>query len=183
MRTRDRRAAPVTVMTRASKAGHVLAKVVLLIAGSSLALGIIYFVLGQVRLTIACSENLKTLYRALDLYEIERGTLPKLAFFPDNPIEDADSLRVVLESYGAGGAVCVCPRAPRSQSELGLTYVWNVRLNGRKLPREGERDWMIVEMNALSADVPAPHLGRYNVLYTDGSVERISDPLGTLKGL
>jgi len=170
-------------MSLGPKTSQVLAKIAFLIVGLGLALGIIYYVLSQIRMTLACTDGLKAIYRALELYEMERGTLPKLAFFPDNPVEDGDSLRVVLESYGAGGAVCVCPRAPRSQAELGLTYLWNVRLNGRKIPPVEERDWMLVEISALSSDVPAPHLGRYNVLYTDGTVERISKPLTELRGL
>jgi hypothetical protein len=170
-------------MSLGPKAGQVLAKIAFIVVGLGLALGAIYYVLSQIRLTLACTDNLKVVYRALELYEMERGTLPKLAFYPDNPIEDGDSLRVVLEAYGAGGSVCICPQAPHSQSELGLTYVWNVRLNGRKIPPVEERDWMLVEMGAVSTDVPAPHLGRYNVLYTDGTVEHISDPLTHLRGL
>lgn len=161
-----------------------LTKLALLVAGLALALMLIYHLLAQVRLSMACGENLRAIYRALELFEYERGTLPALAFFPDNPFEDSDSLRVVLEPYGAGGSMCVCPHAPRALSELGLTYVWNVRLNGRKMPRDpAERDWMLVEISAVSGDVPAPHLGRYNVLYTDGTVERISEPQQQLKGL
>lgn len=161
-----------------------LTKLALLVGGLALALMGIYYLLAQVRMAMACGENLRTIYRALELYEYERGTLPALAFFPDNPFDDSDSLRVVLEPYGAGGAACICPHAPPALSELGLTYLWNVRLNGRKLPRDpAERDWLLVEINAASGDVPAPHLGRYNVLYTDGTVERISSPQGKLKGL
>lgn len=158
-------------------------KLAFVIVGLAIALAAIYHILAQVRKTLACADNLKAVYRALELYEMDRGVLPKLAFYPDNPVEDGDSLRVVLEAYGAGGSACVCPHAPPNQQELGLTYVWNVRLNGRKIPPVEEREWMLVEMNALSAEVPAPHLGRYNVLYTDGTVERIKDPLTNLRGL
>jgi hypothetical protein len=61
--------------------------------------------------------------------------------------------------------------------------IWNVRLNGKKIPRGEERQWMLVEMNALSTDVPAPHLRRYNVLYSDGAVEQVRRPQDVLADL
>jgi hypothetical protein len=167
----------------ASNAGHVVAKVLLLVTVLGAALGVIYYLLQQVRLAMACGDNLRAVYRALELYEMERGTLPRLAYFPDNALEDGDSLRVVLEQYGASAAVCVCPHAPEAVAELGLSYLWNVRLNGKKISREDEPEWMLVDIQALSSDVSAPHLGRYSVLYTDGTVERISDPMEALRGL
>ena len=64
-----------------------------------------------------------------------------------------------------------------------MTYVWNVRLNARKIPKGQAREWMLVDIQVLSEDVPAPHLGRYHVLYSDGVVERIQDPRQQLPGL
>lgn len=163
-------------------AAHLLTKLAVLLAVAAAVILSLYAILNRVRASFDCEANLKAIYGALELYEQERGSLPRLAYFPDDPMEDEDSLRVVLEPYGAVGRICVCPAAPRVQASLGLTYVWNVRLNGRKMPRD-EKEWVLVEMNALSTDVPAPHLGRYNVLYSDGSVERIKTPLKELPGL
>ena len=158
-------------------------KLLVTVVPGALVLGIIYLLLVELRHSFDCQANLRTLYRALEMYEMERGSLPKLAYFPDLPTEDTDSLRVVLESFGAGGAACVCPGAPANLREFGLTYVWNVRLNNRKIPRGADREWMLVDIQALSKDVPAPHLGRYHVLYSDGQVERIADPQSVLNGL
>ena len=168
---------------RARNSGHVLLKMLVLLSVLLVAVGIIYFVLYQVSLQKDCAVHLGRLYRAMELYEIDRGTLPRLAFFPDDPKQDPDSLRVALEAYGADSGGCVCPTAPNIQTELGLTYVWNVKLNNRKMPRDEEPEWMLVEISALSVDVPAPHLGQYNVLYTDGKVRRVKYPLQELKGL
>jgi hypothetical protein len=41
---------------------------------------------------------------------------------------------------------------------------------------------MIVELNALSDAVPAPHFGAYNILNTDGSVKRSKQPPAELRG-
>lgn len=170
-------------MSNRSTSGQVLIKLVLMVAPCAVALGAIYIVLQELRYSFECQAHLRALYHALELYEMERGALPKLAYFPDVPQEDTDSLRVVLESFGAGGSACLCPAAPPNLRELGLTYVWNVRLNGRKIPRGQAREWMLVDIQALSTDVPPPHLGKYHVLYSDGTVERITQPAAQLPGL
>ena len=165
------------------RSGHVLTKVVLLVAILLLAVSILYYVLYQMSMQQVCTRNLEHLYRAVEMYEIDRGTLPRLAFFPDDAKQDRDSLRVVLEPYGGDPSACVCPTLPDVLTELGLTYVWNVKLNGKKIPRNGDPQWMLVEICALSPDVPAPHLGQYNVLYTDGKIRRVKNPLQDLEGL
>ena len=167
----------------AARAGHVAINLLLVVGLCLALLAGIYTLLLQLRRSMACQANLRTLYHALEMYEMERGALPKLSFFPDSPTDDADSLRVVLETYGADGTACICPAAPASLREWGLTYVWNVQLNNRKIPRGEDRVWMLVDMQALSSDVPAPHLRRYLVLYSDGSVERITQPRQRLSGL
>lgn len=147
-----------------------LVVVVLLVAG--LAAGIAYYVRQRV-LQRRCAEHLHQVYSAIELYEIDRGTLPRLAFFPDEPKQDNDSMLVALRTYGTGEPVYVCPALPPRHRALGLTYVWNVQLNGKKLHGPGAPSWMLVEVSAVSRDVPAPHLGKYNVLYTDGSVQAL----------
>ncbi|HEY8240304.1 MAG TPA: hypothetical protein VIH35_02610 [Kiritimatiellia bacterium] len=167
----------------ARRGGHVLTKVVILVAVLLLAVAILYYMLYQMSQQQACGKNLQQIHRALQLYEIDRGTLPRLAFFPDDAKQDRDSLRVVLEPYGADGTTCECPSLPDVLSELGLTYVWNVALNGKKTPRDDDSTWMLVEICALTTDVPAPHMGQYNVLYTDGKVRRVKNPTQELTGL
>ena len=141
-----------------------------------------YYLVKRKALTERCANNLKRIYMALEMYEINRGTLPHLAFYPDDPLHDNDSLQVVLSKYGVSEKICVCPSAPSSHRELAVTYVWNVGLNGKSLHEPGRREWMLVELNALSAQVPAPHAGRYNVLFTDGKVEASKEPPAGLQG-
>jgi len=165
------------------RSGHALFRLFLLTVVIFLVVGGIYHVLIQVSMTIKCSDQLTRIYQALELFEMDRGSLPRLAFYADDPITDPDSIRVVLEEYGVDPGVWVCPSSHASISALGLSYIWNVRLNGANLRSLNERQWMLIEINALSTDVPAPHFRYYNVLYTDGTVERIRDPLATLPGL
>ncbi len=164
------------------RSGSVLTRLVMILTGSALVMGSLYLLLMEIRRTMACEENLHAIYRALELYELERGTLPKLAFFPDQPAEDADSVRVVLQPFGMQPHHAICPSATRVEKELGLTYIWNTALNGQPIPRD-EPVWMLTEMDALSPDLPKTHVIRYNVLFSDGSVRRIRTPLGQLKGL
>lgn len=168
---------------RRGKSGRALAKVLALVITVGIVLSVLYYFLVQVRRGKECEANLLKIYRALELYELDRGELPALAYYPDDPKEDPDSLRVVLESYGVDAISSVCPSAPASIAETGLSYIWNSALNGKKMPRSGEPVWLLVDITGLSVDVPAPHLRRYNVLYSDGRVRKVASPLRELKGL
>jgi hypothetical protein len=142
-----------------------LLTIALLVAGS-------YFVLRQQAMARQCQDNLRVIYMALEMYEIERGHLPNLSFFPDNPADDNDSLMVELGRFGVTPRSCVCPATPAPHRELGLTYIWNTKVNGKQLQAPGERTWLLVELGALSDELPAPHFGCYHVLYSDGKIER-----------
>lgn len=127
-----------------------------------------------------CEQNLKSIYTALETYEAKNHMLPKLAYFPDDP-NDADSLRTVLEGDLPDLKACICPGLHPMLREMGMTYIWNMRLNGKPLPQHDEQQqWMLVEMTAISRDVPSPHIGGYNVLYTDGSVKHVANPTAEL---
>lgn len=164
-------------------AGRIWIRVCLIGTAAAIVLSTLLHVLTQMRRTAQCAAQLQSIYRALELYEMDRGTLPTLAYFPDLPMEDADSIRVALEPYGLSPERCICPESKHVQRAEGLTYLWNVQLNGQRIPRGADPVWMLVDINALSEDVPAPHLGRYNVLYSDGTVRRIRDPRRELPGL
>lgn len=163
--------------------GRAMAKIVVLVLLSAVALSILYGVLVRAEAGKRCERNLLKIYRALELYELDRGELPALAYFPNEPKEDTDSLRLVLENFGVDANACVCPAHPTMIREMGLTYIWNTALNGQKMPRGAEPTWMLVDLTALSTDLPASHFGGYNVLYSDGKVRRVRDPLRSLRGL
>ncbi len=165
------------------KRGRAFGGVIFLVLVFGLALGVIYHVLGRIKLDKVCEANLTKIYRALDLYEADRGKLPPLAFYPDEPMDDAASLRVALASYGVEADACICPCHPRILKETGLTYIWNATLSDKPIPRSGEPVWMVVDMTALSGEVPSPHYGGYRALFSDGVVRTVRDPLRSLRGL
>ena len=159
-------------LNQRSKHGFVLIELLAVVAVLiALAAGI-YAAVHQNMLTKQCANNMRSIYAALENFEFDRGTLPRAAFYPDDPKQDNDSLLVALQPYRISSEIYVCPAAPTVQKDTGLTYVWNVQLNGRKLRGSEVPAWILVELNALSDGVPAPHLGAYNILYTDGSVRR-----------
>lgn len=154
-----------------SKSGVAILKLLFFLAVAALALGSVVHYKHARENAAAASANLRQIYSALELHEIDKGRLPRLAFFPDNPLVDPDSLLVVLKRYGVNETMCRCPGAPASLQNLGLNYVWNVGLNGKQILEPGTRTWMLVNIHALSLKVPPPHLGNYSILYTDGTVE------------
>ena len=121
-----------------------------------------------------CEKNLRSIYAALELYELDKGYLPKLDFYPSSPSDDQDSLMVVLRPYGVRPGYCLCPKAPRIVKAAGLSYVWNVKLNNQPLPDSDSTDWLLMEIQALSDKIPGPHLRSNHILYTDGRIERSS---------
>lgn len=162
--------------TEGSSSGFTLAELLVVLFLLACLAGVTWHISRQVFMRKQCKRNLYAIYNALELYEIDRGTLPRLAFFPDQPRTDRDSPLVVLRPYCSDPSVFVCPAAPVHYRENGLTYIWNVNLNGRKMRGIGPPTWIMTELQALSDSVPAPHLGIYNVLYTDGHVSKMKSP-------
>lgn len=167
-----------------SRHGRILIKALMLLLLLHVMVTALYRYMGALRTTAICVRHLQEIYRALERYEVDTGLLPALDFFPNNPLEDPTSLFVVLAAHGVPAASFTCPAMPSSYGHLGLTYVWNVKMSGRPLPRHGPPVWLLVEVTALGdGEVPAPHLGSHHVLYSDGSVRRIRHPLRELPGL
>lgn len=136
----------------------------------------IYVRQGLLTMDVQCEENLRSVFGALDRYENEWGRLPELAFFPEHLEESRDSLLNVLRRYGVTDLHCICPAMPANVQRSGITYVWNTRLNGRQRAALESPTWMLVEISALNPELPRPHAGGYQVLYTDGSVRRSPAP-------
>ena len=158
------------------QAGFAYARSLLVLALLALFLLGIYSWTRGLNLSRSCETNLKKLYLALELYELEHKQLPTLAFYPNKPGLDRDSILPVLSHLADIKDACVCKAAHPFLRQTGLTYVWNVQLNGVELPKTGEAKWMLTDIQAISDSVDPPHQGHYHVLYTDGRVIRSIDP-------
>ena len=119
-----------------------------------------------------CREQMKRIYAALGFFEVQNGSLPDLRFYPDNPREDDDSLRVVLQAYGLNPADTVCPRAQPQVRETGLSYLWNVNLNKQVLSAGRQSEWLLTEIEVMSHNLKGAHFRHYHVMYSDGHVKR-----------
>lgn len=160
----------------AARAGHVPAKLLALAAAIALVITAIYMALYAASRTLACRDNLTRIFEALEIHEMTHGALPHLAFYPAEPLTDTESICIVLEAYGIDPSTWICPSAPDVMTGTGLTYIWNTRLNGRSLRNLGERQWMLMELHGLDQTLPGPHFRSCNVLFTDGTVERVRNP-------
>ncbi|MDP6117207.1 MAG: prepilin-type N-terminal cleavage/methylation domain-containing protein [Planctomycetota bacterium] len=117
-----------------------------------------------------CQNNL----RQMGLVFKTMGKLPNAAFYPSgDPKSDPKSLLVIGKKAGLSESMFQCPTAPAEFREKGLTFLWNDSVNGRG-PFSVSREWLVIEMNALSAKPTAPHAGKYHVLYGSGSVKAVS---------
>jgi len=118
---------------------------------------------------LQCQNNL----RQMGLVLKTMGTMPNAAFYPSgDPKSDPKSLLFIGKKAGLSESMFLCPTAPDEFSKKGLTFLWNDAVNGKdafSVPRE----WLMIEMNALSAKPTPPHSGKYHVLYGDGSVKAV----------
>ncbi len=121
-----------------------------------------------------CERDLQAIYRAVEMHEINHGALPRIAFYADQPLEDERSMVRVLGNYGVPPEVFRCPCSHPVVRDTGLSYVWNVDVNGLHLLQIEDPVWMVAEVSALSGEVPRPFMGRVPVLFTDGRVEWLS---------
>lgn len=119
-----------------------------------------------------CLVQLKQVYQALTLFELDHGGLPNAALFPGKELKTRDprSLANVLKPYLAGSGVLLCAGASPDLKAYGISYAWNSNLNGRSLAsiRNPRQAGLLIDANALIGK-PA-HRNGWNVLYADGVV-------------
>jgi len=119
---------------------------------------------------LQCQNNL----RQMGLVFKTMGNLPNASFYPKgDPKSDPKSLLVIGKKAGLSDGMFMCPTAPAEFREKGLTFLWNDAVNGRG-SFSVSREWLMIEMNALSAKPTPPHSGKYHVLYGSGSVKAVS---------
>ncbi|MDF3131165.1 hypothetical protein P0Y35_18290 [Kiritimatiellaeota bacterium B1221] len=127
--------------------------------------------------TERCEDQLKKIYNALVLYEMDNGRLPSFELYPSDPEGNVESmLNRLSELPDFDPEWLCCPASPEILKEHGTTYLWNVALNHSSLSYRDEITWVLVDMQALVDGVPGPHFGSYLILYSDGRVERSSSP-------
>lgn len=165
-----------------SRSGFSLATSLALVLVVSGVAGVLFYGLREAALERYCDNNLRQIYAALERYELEHGALPVLSFYPDDPRNDPASLIRALGPYGIDEETCVCPAAAPALRRHGISYIWNVRLNGKPLPRSGAAQWLVADMEILSDEVPPPHFWHYHALFSNGQIRRIWGAPRELRG-
>jgi len=120
-----------------------------------------------------CQRNLEALYGLLKQYDQKHGRLPPAAFFPAKPLSDPASLAVILGKEAQRHLVC--PTSGLDFQQLGLNYIWNEKLNGKKLSDAAD-SWLLMDFVAthdwMTANHFCGHRGNVNVLLANGLVQR-----------
>ena len=128
-----------------------------------------------------CLNNLKQIYQAISMFEMDNGHLPDAKFFPSSA-SDPKGLHNIL-NLGAQEqfqeSIFFCPSLPEQLNIYGTNYIWNDELSGKSSDTLPRNTWLMTEMTAVRKDIPGPHTGRFAILYVGGNAqtgERISFP-------
>ena len=124
---------------------------------------------------MSCLSNLRNIYMAVEMYEMDNGTIPNIKFYPEDAENDPGSILNVLRHYIDDPGVYVCSAMPDELKKSKLTYIWNDSYNNKRLYLAKGKDsmWLVTEMTAVKPEIPPPHKGAYNVLFLDGHIESV----------
>ncbi len=137
-----------------------------------------------------CISNLRNIYMAVQMYEMDFERLPDAKFYPDSPKEDPKSIVNLLSNYIDDKRVFICPSMPAELASKSLTYIWNDSYNSRLIDSIPNKSfgWLMTDMTAVDSKIPPPHQGSYNVVFLDGHAESVKEtaflppPLAQLGG-
>lgn len=119
-----------------------------------------------------CLNNLKQIYQAVTMFEMDNAALPAAKFFPSSA-SDTRGIHYMLAQYGARGGVLFCPSLPEQLNNYGTNYIWNDDISGKSLHSAASSTWLMTEMTAVNKNISSPHMAGFAVLYVGGDA-RIS---------
>ena len=124
-----------------------------------------------------CISNLRNIYMALQMYEMDFEKLPDAKFYPESPRDDPKSIMNILSGYIDDKKVFICPSMPAELMSKSLTYVWNDSYNNKRMDSiiNKEFSWVMTDMTVVDSKIPPPHRGAYNVVFLDGHVENVKE--------
>lgn len=124
-----------------------------------------------------CISNMRNIYMALQMYEMDFEALPDAKFYPESPRDDPKSILNILAGYLDDKRVFICPSMPAELAAKSLTYVWNDSYNNKLMDSIGNKglSWLLTDMTAVDSKIPPPHQGCYNVVFVDGHAEGVRE--------
>lgn len=129
-----------------------------------------------------CRNQMKAIFELVKAYEKDHGQLPKAAFYPEQTALDADSLPVLLAQKPGG--LFICPTCSHELRGLGLNYVWNQKVGGKRLAdfKDPANTWLLMDFvgthDWMTRNDYCGHRRGVNILYADGTV-KWSPPFST----
>jgi prepilin-type N-terminal cleavage/methylation domain-containing protein len=114
-----------------------------------------------------CLNNLKQIYQAVTMFEMDNGTMPPAKFFPSSEA-DTRGIHRLLAQYGPRGSTMFCPSLPEQLNKYGTNYIWNDTLSGKNSGVVPASTWLMTEMTTVNKKISAPHMGGFAVLYVGG---------------
>ncbi|MFH0840130.1 MAG: hypothetical protein V1883_03845 [Candidatus Omnitrophota bacterium] len=127
--------------------------------------------------SIDCISNLRNIYMATQMYEMDFERLPDAKFYPEYPKEDPKSITNILGNYVDDKKVFICPSMPLEIASKSLTYIWNDNYNNKLIDSIPNKSfsWLMTDMTAVDSEIPPPHQGSYNVVFLDGHVKSVKE--------
>ncbi len=124
-----------------------------------------------------CISNLRNIYMAAVMYEMDFEKFPDAKFYPQSPKDDPQSLVNLLSGYIDDRRVFVCPSMPEELAAKALTYIWNDSYNNRRVESIPNKsfNWLAADMTAVDSKIPPPHQGSYNVVFLDGHAQGVKE--------
>jgi len=117
-----------------------------------------------------CINNLKNIYQAAYMFEMDNGFLPNAKFFPSSE-SDTRGIHYMLAQYGGVKGVMFCPSLPEQLNKYGTNYIWNDALSGKSSDSASSSTWMMTEMTAVNKRIGSPHMAGYGVLFIGGNAQ------------
>jgi len=129
-----------------------------------------------------CRDHLRALFELIKACEKDHGQLPQATFFPEKTALDANSLPVLLRRKPGG--LFICPTCSVELRGLGLNYVWNQKVGGKRLSeiKDPANTWLLMDFvgahDWMTSNDYCGHRRGVNILYADGTV-KWSPPFST----